>query len=174
MMQLLTSNVISGIWYMLTHRPQMRYLYEVYRPKLSAEAKEMTLFSTPFLTTVDSTLLTLLDQNPFDKVSDVFRHVPINWVPFSGAEAGLLRLKNDGKGSPANTVFGTGSFVCPGANVTFEILRGLKEAKDTFQVKVEGNPQLDNRQTFTALKNSDEIFVTLSVLHQCVRLHKGK
>jgi len=78
---------------------------------------EDVLFLVPFLTTIDTTMLAMLDPEPITELHQVFKHVPVSYVPashVSGASkqhCSIVTLKNNKANNSSNTVFGPRGWV---------------------------------------------------------------
>jgi len=121
--------------------------------------EEKMLYFVPFLTTVDTFMISLSFKTFGDDLSDFFDRVPVRFVPF--VEDGnyvICRLVNNGRNHPGNSVFGETTPVGPGSNVTTQILKAIRDFCNNNTWDVEGTP-IQSTNSIAAITNLDEVSI---------------
>jgi hypothetical protein len=123
--------------------------------------EEKTLYMIPFLTTIDTFMICLSFKTFGNELSDFFDRVPVKYVPmFEGDTPVLCRLDNNMRNNPGNSVFGPTGVVCPGSNVTTQILNAIKNFCNNNKWEVRGTP-VQNDNMIAGIVNTDEIFINI-------------
>lgn len=141
----------SGIW------PLRQHL------KILKDGRDV-LFMAPFFTTIDSTMFACLDQSPIGDLHEVFNTTPLSYLPvISHGKPTILRLRNNKVNNASNTVFGNGTFICPGNNVTFEVLRCLYDIKQAYHFERVGpEPIFKDYGVVKVISNTQDISLTIT------------
>jgi len=103
--------------------------------------EEKILYIVPFLTTLDTFMISLSFKTFGEDLSDFFDRVPVRFLAMiENDEMVICRLVNNGRNHPGNSVFGPTGVVCPGSNVTTQILKAIKDFCNDNIWDVQGTP----------------------------------
>ena len=151
------SEGLKGLFSLFKNRQDFTGLKEGFKG-LSEEEK--VLYMTPFLTTIDTFVLNLSFKSYGEELKDFFDYVPVKFVPMTeNDELVICRLKNNGRNNPGNSVFGPTGVVCPGSNVTTNILRSIKDFCHNSDWEVEGTP-IQNNKMVANIHNKEDVKIT--------------
>jgi len=94
-----------------------------------------------------------------EDLSDFFDRVPVRFLAMiENDEMVICRLVNNGRNHPGNSVFGPTGVVCPGSNVTTQILKAIKDFCNDNIWDVQGTP-IQNKSSIAAISNIDDVFI---------------
>ena len=162
---LFLSSTLASFYLAITNFSHFSQLYKYFN-SLDTTCSEEILFIVPMLTTVDSTILALLDPEEIREFHEIFRHTPLSWMPMAGSGGyRIMRLENNKLNNPSNSVFGSKGFVCPGSQVSFEVLRALQRAKERVRLNVvsEVKPIIVDRGVVKVVSNMGKVRVRIQL-----------
>jgi len=123
--------------------------------------EEKLLYKVPFLTTVDTFILCLSFKAYGTELSDFFDRLPVKFLPmYENDNTILLRLENNKKNNPANSVFGPSGVVCPGSHVTTQIIESIKDFCNTHEWEIIGEPK-QPRSMLAGICNMNEVSINI-------------
>jgi len=124
--------------------------------------EEKILYFVPFLTTLDTFMISLSYKTFGEDLSDFFDRVPVRFVGMlEDDDMVVCRLVNNGQNNPGNSVFGPTGVICPGSNVTTQILKAIRDFCNNNSWEVEGTPIQEGTSSIASIKNLEDVFITI-------------
>eukprot|EP01129_Flabellula_baltica_P007196 TRINITY_DN2770_c0_g1_i1.p1 TRINITY_DN2770_c0_g1~~TRINITY_DN2770_c0_g1_i1.p1 ORF type:complete len:311 (+),score=50.76 TRINITY_DN2770_c0_g1_i1:48-980(+) len=152
-------NSMYGVYQFYKERETFRHLKREFSKLSDIEA---ALYIVPFLTTIDTFMISVGFKTYGQNLSDFFDKVPVKSTPmFEGDTPVIVKLVNNKANHPGNTVFGPTGVVCPGSNVTTQIIKAIKEFCNETTWEIEGTPIQNESGSIAAIINKSEVSITI-------------